>query len=219
MKMKTYIKAIVIMLLAWICLSGCAQNQVLPKDDELPNVTVPTETEFPLASVHADWPVYQTAEELVNAATNIYTGKITDISFDIIDYKTGKSDPSNLSESRYRMLYTVYTIEVEKSYKGDNDQTEKLCLMGGVPGFNDEVQYQLARSSGLIDQYEGIPVLSFKHKKINIGESYLFCTHRSITGNHDYVINPDQFAFYKDSESSAQIQKQCMNILEKNTKE
>ena len=57
--MKTYIKAIVIMLLAWICLSGCAQNQVLPKDDELPNVTVPTETEFPLASVHADWPVYQ----------------------------------------------------------------------------------------------------------------------------------------------------------------
>ena len=109
--------------------------------------------------------------------------------------------------------------EFEKSYKGDNDQTEKLCLMGGVPGFNDEVQYQLARSSGLIDQYEGIPVLSFKHKKINIGESYLFCTHRSITGNHDYVINPDQFAFYKDSESSAQIQKQCMNVLEKNTKE
>lgn len=189
----------------------------LPKEDELPDNTVPPEAKTPFVSVHADWPVYHTAEELVDAATNVYTGKVIDIAFDIIDYQTGKSDRSNLSGSDYRMLYTVYTVEITESHKGENDKTAKLCIMGGVPGFHDEEQDKLMQKSGLATKYSGIPILK-DGKKLTVDESYLFCAHRSVTGNHDYVINMDQFAFYTDSESATLIRDQCLKEIEKNIK-
>lgn len=217
--MKVCTRMIALALFGLCCLSGCAHSHRLPQDDQLPNNTVPTKADSSYVLLHADWPYYNTAEALIDAADNIYTGKVIDITFDIIDEVTGESDQSNLSESKDRMLYTVYIIEVSESYKGKNDGTKKLCIMGGILGFDENSQYSLMQKSGLITEYSGLPIDPEIGKKLIVGESYLFCGCESRTGNHDYIVNPVQYAFYVDSESAALIQEQCNNELTKNAED
>lgn len=55
--------------------------------------------------------------------------------------KTGKTDNSPESLSTSRMLYTVYTISVSDSVKGDNPEEIRICTLGGIAGYNEEAQF------------------------------------------------------------------------------
>lgn len=160
---------------------------------------------YATVSIHADYPEYKTADEIVNGATNIYSGIIKDISFEIIDYKTGIADSSPVSDSTSRMLYTVYTVSVRESIKGENSSEIKICRMGGLKGYKEEQQYSILCSSGLIDKYNGIPMVNEECElELNIDNSYLFCTRRTV-GEYDFVINLDQFATPTSSDIASLI--------------
>lgn len=200
--MKKYFFSVLVFML---CLAGCSHPIV---NDYPQDLSVTSENvEYSTVNVHADWYLYDTAEEINQASTNIYSGKVTNISFEVIDMKTGKVDRSPDSESNSRMLYTVYTISVTGSFKGQNPPEVKICEMGGIVGFNDNEQYKLVESTGLITKYSGIPVLD-NNSTLAVGEEYLFCTARTV-GDFDFIINPTQFAQYIDSENATQIIKSC----------
>ena len=49
--------------------------------------------------IRLDWASYPTAEALVEKVSDVYTGTVTDISFDVIDMKTGKTACKDLAEA------------------------------------------------------------------------------------------------------------------------
>ncbi len=166
----------------------------------------PTDYQFVSVQVQADWPYYQYATEVVEASTHIYHGKVTDISFAIIDQRTGVVDQSPQSSATRRMLYTVYTIEITDHYKGDSPAEVRLCMEGGLIGYKEEEQYNLMNESGLLERYQGIPVCE-SYGTLPIGAEYLFCISR--IGDFDHIISPTQFAYPMDSENSRKIIRAC----------
>ena len=155
-------------------------------------------------SVSPDWPSYNSAEEIINASKYVYSGTVTDISFEIIDYVTGKVDNSPDSDSTSRALYTVYTVSVAENYKGESPAETKVKVMGGLSGYREEEQKELMVSSKLLPDgsvgfaVEGVDV------RLQVGCEYLFCTNRSESG-FDRIINPQQFSHAPDSETAKNI--------------
>lgn len=194
MKKLIIIGLVVIMIV--MCFSGCSTsiNNEMPKD-----LTISSVSKNDIVELSPDWPIYDTASEIVKASTNIYTGKVNEISFEIIDMVTGKKDDSPESDSSDRMLYTVYTVTVTDSKKGNNPEELKICLIGGIPSYKEEEQYSALESVGLLKEFGGIPVIS-DAPLLALDTEYLFCTVRTI-GDFDFVINQTQFAHRLDSQN------------------
>ena len=164
-------------------------------------------SDYTIVSYSADYPLYKNYYDIANAATNIYIGTVESITYEIIDMKTGKVDDSPKSQSSSRMLYTVYTISVKSSLKGENPSEIKICRIGGLVGYNEKQQYDKMLKSGLLNRYNGIPVVAVDEGVIlDIGSEYLFCTKRS-SSEFDFVINPTQFAHKTNSEEAELIVK------------
>ncbi len=173
--------------------------------DDLPSASA---SEYPkvTSSSQADWPYYNTSDEIVAASTNIYSGKVTDISFAVIDGRTGRVDGSPTSQSPFRMLYTVYTVSVDKNFKGDGSEA-KICVSGGLLGYKEEEQYKLMESSGLLLKYGGIVICGSEQSTLAVGNEYIFCTSRN--DEFDHIINPLQFAHHISSENARLIVDSC----------
>lgn len=197
--MKRFL-AIMLSLIMTACFAGCnkAINNQFPND-----LVVSTETEHPMITQSPEWSVYNTAAEIVTASTNIYTGKVKSISFEIVNMKTGTADSSAASGKTDCMLYTVYTVDVLKSYKGDNSGEIKICVIGGIAGYRENEQYDALQAAGLYEQYNGIPVVDGRCSLAIDGE-YLFCTSRT-AGGYDFVINKTQFAHAVNSQNYTAI--------------
>lgn len=184
MKKRVILFFVIIML----CLTGCQHNNKI-------------------TNIHAEWPVYNSTEEIIESSSNIYSGEVTNISFEIIDMKTGKVDRSIKSDSNSRMLYTVYTVSVTTSFKGDNQGIIQICRTGGLVDYKEKEQYDLIKTSGLTSKYEGIPIID-NNRALEIGKEYLFCTSRTVE-EFDFVINPTQFAHDINSQTAKTIMDLC----------
>lgn len=196
----------VLVVCAVVAVPSIINNYKITEDEGVNVDSLPEKySEYPIISMHssADWPWYSTVGEIDDASTEIYSGKITGISFEIVDQATGKADRSPNSTSANRMLYTLYTVAVTDSYKGETVSEKVICITGGMAGYNEKEQYDLLESSGLLDKYHGIPVTE-KIRSLKIGSEYLFCTART-AGDYDHIINPDQFAYRLDSENAKKI--------------
>lgn len=145
----------------------------------------------------ADFVVYDTPEELVNAAQIICTGKVTDISFALLDNMTMRER----SDDFYDMcsLFTIYEVEVRNGYKNYTDDNKlQFAVRGGLKGYKAEEQAALSEKLG----DKAIPVMDH-HPEIEIGEDYLFILHWADNGTPT-IINNTQTAFplndssYKD---------------------
>lgn len=191
-------------VLAAVVMAGCTHSLSPAVPDDLKN-EIQAST-FPTVSVHVGYPSYSSADEIVDAATNIYVGTVKEITFEVIDTKTGKDDPSPESISASRMFYTVYTVSVTESVKGDSPSEIKIRRVGGIVGYREDVQYDKLVSSGLTEQYNGIPVISETEDvcSLAVGNKYLFCTSRD-GGDSDSVINLTQFAYRIDSDNATAI--------------
>lgn len=120
-----------------------------------------------------DWVMYDSAEDLVDASDIICKAKVTDISFDLVDPKTGRAitdgeDPKNGE------LNTIYEIEVTKqyrSYRDDGIKLEKLNVrvMGGLKGYKTDEQLEVLKRAGS----DTIPLMH-EPPEIQLGEEYLF---------------------------------------------
>ena len=97
-----------------LCMVGCSNSL----NSEIPNdLKVEYETSnYEYVALSADYPMYASADEIVSASTNIYIGTVKEISFEIIDMKTGMTV---YSDDGSPMLNTVYTIEIKESLKGE----------------------------------------------------------------------------------------------------
>ena len=182
-----------------LCMVGCSNslNSKIPNDL---NVSNPKE-DSKYIYLSADYPMYDSADEVEKASTNIYVGIVKDISFEIIDMKTAKTV---YSANGSPMLNTVYTIEIKESLKGENPTEVNIAVIGGIEGYKEFEQYNKWESIGMIGQYGGIPIVADEKATLGIGEEYLFCVYRS-TGDYDLGINLTQFAHHIDSENAKAI--------------
>ncbi|TAH64975.1 MAG: hypothetical protein EWM47_11705 [Anaerolineaceae bacterium] len=119
-------------------------------------------------SISADWPAYEDVEDLVEAGNIILMGKVTDISFQVLDDRTGEP-PSEETKEADRSLYTIYDVDVIRSYKGDFLETTKVRMLGGQEGFRVDEQVKALGE----DAQKGITIIKGR-PEILIGESYLF---------------------------------------------
>ena len=203
-KHKILFTAAGILFAALTCLCSCtAPVQVtgeLPYDTA--TLSPDTVSKVSVVNVNIDWVIFGTAAELVNTATNVFSGKVVDVSFDVLDYDKGIPDMNGSSDNYHREIFTVYTIEVQKNYKGDIGETMKLYVEGGLPGYREEEQCQLVQDANL----NGFTCVS-NRVKLEIGESYLLCAnkHEHYTG----IVNMDQFAYYLNSQKANEIIRQC----------
>lgn len=131
-----------------------------------------------------DWRVYETVEELVEAGDVIVSGKITDVSFALIDPTTG-----NPADKGY--LSTVYEVNVTTSYKGFSEKTLKFSVRGGLRDYKTEEQLKLMPKEA---QY--IPILA-ETPDIKVGGEYLFILDR-YNDAMPTIICPEQTAFALD---------------------
>lgn len=155
-------------------------------------------------SVSPDWPFYNSAEEIIEASKYVYSGTVTDISFEIIDFATGKADRSPDSDSTSRRIHTVYTVALSNNYKGESPAETKIAIMGGLPGYKEEEQKELIVSSkSLPEGCTGLYVVGMD-VRLEIGNEYLFCIYGR-SGGFDDIINPQQFSHAPESESAKSI--------------
>jgi hypothetical protein len=187
---------------------GCAASVDDVPNDDFDNGDVNNDkSNYTFVSLHADYPFYYNVEDITNAAANIYIGTVKSVTFEIIDMKTGKIDNSSKSQSSSRMLYTVYTVSVKTSLKGDNPSEIKIRRIGGLVGHKESEQFKKMQDSGLLSKYDGIPVISdIDSIELDVDGEYLFCTNR-YGGDFDSVINLTQFAHSMDSNEAKLILK------------
>lgn len=151
-----------------------------------------------------DWDEYQTATEIVNVATNVFTGKVIDISFEIFNIKTGQVDHSSESNKADLLLYTLYVIEVQDNYKGSSPSQLTVKMVGGIESRVEE-QEELCREVGVVR-----PIINGGTTELTINESYIFCTHRYPL--YDAIINMKQFAYPIDSTEAEAIRQACRGM-------
>ncbi len=149
--------------------------------------------EYSYVMMHADWPYYENVDEAVSASDYIFSGKVKEISFDILDMKSGLSDDAPISKSTSRMLYTIYEIEIVTVHKGEVGGTVKIAFPGGIVGYEEEIQMKTLVDSNLASAYSGIPVLLDGNNALVEGAQYMFFTAR-MSEQHMGVINMEQYA-------------------------
>ena len=177
---KMYILFFIIGIIMFT-LPGCRSNQ--------------NKSSANISYFHVDWPYYNTADDLLEKASDVFEGKIVNIFFKTIDTVTGKVTDS-VNEDTDIWLYTVYEIETTQVYKGDNSGKKYISIIGGMPNFKENEQIQIMEKCGILDDNHSIPVLT-NRKTLDIGSSYLFVA-CDLGGEYLYAANIDQFAFEID---------------------
>lgn len=138
--------------------------------------------------MEADWITYSSADELIKENDIIVSGKVTGISFEMLDKKTATVVDANTKDSDAE-LCTIYHVDVITPYKGYSDKTLQIRMHGGLEGYEDDKQLELLRKHGcdMIYYLQNAP-------KIELGEEYLFVL-AQFEGTLPTIINPAQTAF------------------------
>ncbi|MBR4278553.1 MAG: hypothetical protein IKT34_00105, partial [Clostridia bacterium] len=141
---------------------------------------------------HADWPQYDSVESLIEASSNVFEGKLTNISFDVVDLYTGES-ANKASEASKLHIYTIYEVEVNTSYKGVNADKVYIKVIGGMEGYMESKQFDKLKEYDIYDENVGLLVLDC-FEPLTIGKTYLFLTDGQV-GPYHSIINNTQFAY------------------------
>ncbi len=123
-------------------------------------------------SVSADWLIYEDVADLVEKSNIVVLGKITDISFQVLDMRTAQP-PTKDTEEWNHSLYTIYDVEVITSYKGKTSDTIQFRMMGGR---KDMLTNEQLTTLGQ-DSVKGISIMD-DMPEIQIGESYLLALYQ-----------------------------------------
>src|SRR5699024_2987096 len=155
-----------------ILLSGCGN---------IPNTSQMSVESFGQAEVIKqvmieDYPMYDTAQNLVDAADLVFTGKVENITYEMMDIKM-ESGPDSMTglEEASKVPYTIFEIKVSNIYKGNTtDETISLKRPGG--NF-DTIVYELEGAT-----------------PINQGEEYLFVA-QTFENFYPSLVNVDQAVY------------------------
>lgn len=165
------IKYLIIIALT-LALTSCSANKEPIKEDksviDIDTNDKDTTDKVVYKSMSVDWPVYEDVEELVEAGNIILLGRVTDISFQVLDDRTGQP-PSEETKETDRSLYTIYDLDVITSYKGDSSETTKIRVLGGLERMYLEEQLKVLEE----EEQKDIPIIKGR-PNILIDETYLF---------------------------------------------
>lgn len=165
-------KFVLLLLVIVFTLSACSNKDVTESvtiPETVQNTSsVSDETDIHYNIMSADWPIYKNAEELTEAGNIVVLGKVTGISFQMLDRMTAEP-PAEDSDEENCYLNTIYDIEVLTSYKGFSSETIKVRVLGGMEGVYLKEQLAVLgnRASEGISLLEGMP-------EMEIGQTYLF---------------------------------------------
>ena len=148
--------------------------------------------EFSYLSMYADWPWYSSPVELIEKADFVFTGKISDISFAVLDSRDG-SPVTNSTPKHNRNLYTLYHVDVIDNYKGVSTKALTFKVMGGLLNYNESAQMKLMKDNDARFADEGIPIWE-GYTGYDIGVSYLFVLCASAS-NYPNLLNIEQSVY------------------------
>ena len=124
-----------------------------------------------------EWIDYLNVNNLLNNMELAFVGTITDISFDV--YSIRGDWPLTDSKKEDRLIYTLYDIAVQTSYKGESKSELRLRCLGGLKDYKVEEQLKVVKEKGTwgdcIHLVEDMP-------KYEIGETYLFLANQRVNG-------------------------------------
>lgn len=119
-----YMYIILSLIVMILVISGCqSKKDTLGTASQSKNITI----------IHADYPQYDTAKDLVDYADLVFTGTVKSIEYKMLDIKMqqGADSDTGLVEAE-SIPYSIYEISVDKVLKGDNtDSTIFLKRPGG----------------------------------------------------------------------------------------
>lgn len=122
---------IVLSVTVLLAMSACGNKENMSKNDSEGLVT----------SIHADYPVYDSAKEIVDSAGLVFSGTVKSISYEVLDVRSEKDTDSQtgLSDST-GIPYTLYEIIIKKIYKGNVEgDTITIKRPGGQVDSNEYV--------------------------------------------------------------------------------
>lgn len=130
--------------------------------------------------LQADYPKYNTAEELVESSDLVFTGAVKNIEYQMIDVSTDKgADKDTGFVDGEEMPYTLYTIDVDKVYKGSIESSTIIVKRAG--GSFGSGEYVVENAS-----------------EIEKGKNYLFVT-ETYEGTYPSLLNADQSSYDMDA--------------------
>ncbi len=136
-----------------------------------------------------DYPYYNTVSDLANKANQVFSGKVTNISFEMLDLRTMQPVKAD-EDSQRAMICTIYEIEAEEVYAG-TPTIVKLRIEGGIPSSFEQEQITLL-GSDTIPVMEGAPVLE-------VGSNYLFALYHEDGSEYSSILNPMQSIYTEDN--------------------
>ena len=130
--------------------------------------------------LQTDYPEYHTAGELVESSDLVFTGTVRNIEYQMIDIRTDKEPDENTGcADDEGTPYTLYTIDVDKVYKGSIESSTIIVRrVGGIFG-SDE--YIVENAS-----------------EIAKGKKYLFVA-KTYEDTYPSLLNADQSSYDMDA--------------------
>ncbi len=137
------------------------------------------EAEKSVTVLQADYPKYSTAEELVESSDLVFTGTVKNIEYQMIDVSTDEPDEDTGFVDDEEMPYTLYTIDVDKVYKGSIEPPTIIVKRAGGSFGSDE--YVVENAS-----------------EIAKGKKYLFVA-QTYQDAYPSLLNADQSSYDMDA--------------------
>lgn len=190
--MKKTICVFMCLLFVSVCI-GCSGNNSIsfPESGKSDYIAIP---EGPYTCRKADWEVYNDAEKLISAADIVFIGKITGIEFQVLDITNGLP-PSESTPEQERELYTIYSVEVITSYKGETNDISKVRVMGGMVDYNVDEQINAMNEGQAFRRESGIPIWDHFYKvQCENNKCYLFVLKQFGTG-YPTILNLEQSVY------------------------
>lgn len=124
-----------------------------------------------------DYLVYDTAKALVDASDVIFSGKVMNIRYEMLDVRTEPGvDSMTASEETERLPYTLYEIEIMETYKGEYESNRIVLKRPG--GIFDDATYKVADATEILQN-----------------EQYLFLA-EEFSDSYPSLLNPTQASYH-----------------------
>lgn len=187
-------------IIAVMCILFCFSLVSCSEHDETIDNSKNNIVEFPEGPYvrrSADWNIYSSAADLTDESDLVFIGRVTDVEFQVLDMTTALP-VSEKTENFAKELYTIYTVEVLSSYKGDTSSISKIRVMGGMVGYEVEEQLAVMEEGEAYNRENGIPIWDdYKKVQCEVGGSYLFVLKQFDTG-YPTIINLEQAIYALD---------------------
>jgi len=162
------------------------QTQPASTAESIPVPNMPMQVTYNVTQ--GDWPQYKNAAEVVGKADLVFEGKVTGISFQVLDMTTGLP-PTSDTEEWHRCLYTFYDVEITTVYKGDERRTIQVVMNGGLRDVRVDEQLRVLGE----DAPKGIPLVAGMLVLAN-GKTYLFAVKKNGT-LPAFILNTNQSVY------------------------